>query len=126
MAVEIDNAQLKALMRLKPTIEDTAAMFECSSRTIDRYIRENFDCNFKEFRQRYMASSRHDLVRKALEMALSGNVPLLIFTLKNMCGWKDRPDIIDLDESESKQPVILSDAQLRELVGAARGLKAVK
>lgn len=125
VAVEINDAQLKVIMRLKPTIEDVAAYFECSSRTIARYIESKYSLNFKEFRHQHMVHTRHDLIRKAIEMATGGNVPMLIFCLKNLCDWKDRPELERESEGPEKPTVTLSDEQLEKLIKAARGLKAV-
>lgn len=90
---EIDKPKLENLMRLKPTLEDTAAFFEVSARTIERFIRTEYDLTFVEFRQQRMVHTRHALVRKALEKALKGDNTMLIFCLKNLCGWSDKQDI---------------------------------
>lgn len=90
----IDSGQLKALMRMKPSLKDTAAFFGCSEDTVERRIQENFGMSFADFRERNMIECRHSLVRKALQMAESGNVPMLTFALKNLCGWRDRQEEI--------------------------------
>lgn len=77
-------------MRLKPTLEDTAAHFECSTKTIQRFIRDNFDLDFVQFRDQNMVHTRHGIIRKAIEKAMAGDNTMLIFCLKNLCGWKDR------------------------------------
>lgn len=86
----IDDAKLKAFLRIKPTLADTAAFFECSERSVERYIRDNYDVTFVEFRDQNMVHTRHALIRKAIELALKGNTAMLIFSLKNLCGWKDK------------------------------------
>lgn len=89
----IEENKIKALMRLKPTLEDTAAFFECHPRTIERYIRDTFDLTFAEFRDQNMVHTRFGLVRKAISKAESGDNVMLIFCLKNLCGWRDKqPD----------------------------------
>lgn len=88
--VGIDAAQLKALMRLKPTLEDTAAFFECTTRTIERFIRKSYDLTFTEYREQKMVHTRFELVRTALNEAKKGNNIMLIFCLKNLCGWRDK------------------------------------
>jgi AraC-like DNA-binding protein len=86
----IDLDQLESLMRLKPTLADTAAFFKCSERTIERYIKDNFNVTFVEFRNQNMVHTRLTLVREALKQAQNGNTALLIFCLKNLCGWSDK------------------------------------
>lgn len=95
--VEIDFKQLEALMRFKPTAQDCAAFFKCSVDTIERRIKEftsteeNPDgLTFAEFREQNMVHTRMMLVRKALKEAENDNTTMLIFCLKNLCGWKDK------------------------------------
>ena len=95
--VNIDKEKLKALMRLKPTQGDTAAFFECSEDTIDRYIKKNFKVTYAEFREQNMVHTRFSLVRKALQKANNGDNVMLIFCLKNLCGWQDRTEQIISD-----------------------------
>lgn len=87
---EIPEDRLKALMRMNPTIKDTAAFFECSVETIEDRIKEYTGLSFPEFREQNMVHSRLNLIRKAMDMADKGNVPMLIFCLKNLCGWTDK------------------------------------
>lgn len=92
-SIKIDPEQLEALMRLKPTLEDTAAFFKCNARTIERFIRDNFDLTFVEFRQQNMVHTRLQLIREAIKQANSGNTAMLIFCLKNLCNWTDKVDV---------------------------------
>jgi hypothetical protein len=88
---EINIEQLKALMRLNPTLKDTAAFFECSEDTIERLIKSEFDgISYAAFREQNMVHTRMTLIRNALKMAEKGNPTMMIFCLKNLCGWKDR------------------------------------
>lgn len=93
MAVDIDPDKLDALMRLKPSLDDTAAFFKCSDKTIERYIKAHYDLTFVEFRLQRMVHTRHSLIRKALEKALGGDNTMLIFCLKNLCGWSDKHEV---------------------------------
>lgn len=47
---------------------------------------------FYEFREKYLGSTRIKLRQKAIQMGLSGDRTMLIFALKNLCAWKDKPD----------------------------------
>lgn len=94
----IDEKQLKALMRLKPSLQDAAAFFEVSDKTIETYVKERFGESFFDFREKNMVHTRLALVRNAIQQAQSGNTAMLIFCLKNLCGWKDRFDVVAAEE----------------------------
>ena len=83
--------KLKAFMRMKPTLLDTAAFFECGQTTVEAAVRDNFGMAFREFRQQNMVHTRMMLIRTALQKAERGDNCMLIFCLKNLCGWADQP-----------------------------------
>lgn len=87
---EEDLKKLKELMRLKPSLEDTAAFFECSKTTVEDAIRHHYDLTFREFREQNMVHTRLMLVRTAIQKAKSGDNTMLIFCLKNICKWADK------------------------------------
>jgi len=91
--IEIDLPKLKALCRLRPTLADVAAFFECSEDTIEKVIRREFSKRFTEFRDQNMVETRFMLIRTALQQAKTGNTAMLIFCLKNLCGWVDKQQI---------------------------------
>lgn len=99
--VPIDEEQLRAFLRIKPTLEDTAAWFRCSARTIERYIRKNFDKTYVEFRHENMVHTRHDLIRKAISKAMNGDNVMLIFCLKNLCDWVDKAEVKDISPEKT-------------------------
>jgi hypothetical protein len=89
----LDIVRLKALMRLKPTLEDTAAFFEVNPSTIEKFIKREFGkITFSEFRDQNMVHTRFNLIRTAIQKAEKGDNVMLIFCLKNLCGWKDKWD----------------------------------
>ena len=98
--LKIDATQLTALMRLKPSLADTAAFFSCSEDTIERFIRRVHKVGFADFREQNMVHTRFSLIRKALEKAQAGDNVMLIFTLKNLCGWQERPEPPPLPQEE--------------------------
>lgn len=91
-AKEFNEKKLKALMRLKPTMEDVAAFFECGTRTVESHIRNKFNLSFSEFREQNMVHTRFMLIRTAIQKAEKGDNVMLIFCLKNLCGWRDKPE----------------------------------
>ncbi|MCX5844289.1 MAG: hypothetical protein NT022_11210 [Deltaproteobacteria bacterium] len=91
-SLEIDTDQLLLFMRMKPTLEDTAAFFGTSHRTIERIIKRNWGLGFVQFREQHAVKTRYDLIRKALieSMKTPVNTQVLIFALKNLAGWSDK------------------------------------
>lgn len=99
---EIPLEQLKALMRLNPTLKDTAAFFECSEDTIINKVEEYTGSrDFSAFREENMVHTRFSLVRNALKMAEKGNPAMMIFCLKNLCGWKDKHEVSADDDTKN-------------------------
>lgn len=88
----ISSQALVALMRMKPSLRDTAAFFSVSEDTIERYIAREYEMSFAEFREAHMVECRHELIRKAYNMALSGDRAMLALCLKHMCGWGERAE----------------------------------
>lgn len=101
--VIIDPKQLEAFMRMKPSLADTAAFFKCGETSIADYIRTNYDKTFREFREQNMVHTRHELIRTAIDKARKGDNVMLIFCLKNLCGWSDKPEKEQDDADKYKQ-----------------------
>lgn len=96
---DVDMDQLAALMRMKPTLADCAAFFKVSQDTIERRIKRATGLSFAEFRDQNMVHTRMQLIRSALERSKKSDT-MLIFCLKNLCGWQDK---IEPDVPEEKE-----------------------
>lgn len=82
---------LDMLLQFKPSLADTATLMKCSEDTLEIFIKKKYKVTFSEYRDKRMASVRMTLVQKAIEMARNGDRVMLIFCLKNLCGWTDNP-----------------------------------
>lgn len=91
----LDREEFEAFCRLNPTLKDAAAFFKLSEDTIERRCKEWEYTGFADARQQNMVHTRLKLIRKAVSMAEGGNVPMLIFALKNLCGWVDKHEKIE-------------------------------
>lgn len=102
--------ELKEIMRLAPTLKDVSAFFDVSEDTIERTIRQNYDLTFAEFKDQNMVHTRFSLIRKAIQEATKDrpNTAMLIFALKNLCGWKDRFDEVKLPEEGDDNTIYLA------------------
>lgn len=114
---DIDLDQLAALCRMKPTQKDCADFFKVSVDTIARKIKDASGLTFAEFRDQNMVHTRFSLIRKAIKKAENGDNTMLIFCLKNMCGWRDKPPE---DEEGDKDTWNLSSDQIKALVSAVK------
>lgn len=110
----INEEQLRSLMALRPKSQDVAAFFKCSIDTLERYLRKNFNMTFAEFREENTAGTRFSLSRTAIEKALAGDNVMLIFCLKNFCGWSNEP-VKEVEEPENKYKQ-MSTVELIKLV----------
>ena len=113
--MELNTINLSNLMRFRPSLAETANWFKVSEDTIERKIKKFEKCTFKEFRDRYSGHLKMKLQDKAIDMAMSGNTTMMIFCLKNLCGWNDKV------EQQNQEPHVIRLAYSNEdLKNAAR------
>lgn len=96
-AKELDWSKLDGLLQFKPTLKVCADFLDLSPKTIENKIREKYDCTFSEYRDRQMGTVKVKLQQKAIQMALEGHATMLIFSLKNLCGWSDKVEEVNID-----------------------------
>lgn len=80
---------LDKVLQYKPSLSDTAEIMKVSEDTVENRIKELHGVTFSEYRNKKMANVRLTLVQKAIQMANTGDRTMLIFCLKNYCGWQD-------------------------------------
>ena len=98
-AIDFDWSKLDAVLAYGAALKDCAGIMGVSDRTIERRIREKYDMKFVEYRDIKMSKTRLSLQQKAVNSALQkDNTTMLIFCLKNMCGWTDRERVEDKQE----------------------------
>jgi hypothetical protein len=93
---------------MNPTLKDASAFFKCSEDTIERRCKEFGYNDFADARQQNMVHTRLKLIRGALAMAEKGNPALMIFCLKNLCGWADKMETRHDVTDEAKQGLKLA------------------
>lgn len=98
--IEFNWDKLEALCQYRPFLSDVSEYLGVSEDTVERYIKKRYGITFAEFRDKKMFRTRFNLTEKALQMALSGNVTMMIFCLKNLCGWADKTEIKTNTEKE--------------------------
>jgi len=84
--VKIDLGELEKLGGLQCTIDEIAAFFGVSSRTIERRCKM---LKFREIIDNARAKGRVSVRRSLFKLANQGNVAAAIFLSKNLLGYKD-------------------------------------
>ncbi len=92
---EFDWPKLNAILQYSATKADCADVMEVSEDTIERRIKKEYGLTFAAYRTKKMGKVRIMLVQKAIEQAKSGNATMMIFCLKNLCGWADKQEVIE-------------------------------
>jgi hypothetical protein len=86
----IDGAELKKLMAFHPSRQEAADWFEVSVSTLDRFIKREYACTYEEFRDKGFVRTKMAIKRKQIEMALSGDRVMLIWTGKQYLGQSEK------------------------------------
>ena len=91
--VEINWTKLDSFLQFKASKRVCSLLMEVSEDTIDARIKETYDCNFTEYAAKKFEPIKLKLVQKAISKALDGDNVMLIFSLKNLCGWADKQEV---------------------------------
>lgn len=102
MITDFDWKVLDAILQFKPTGKVCAEIMGVSHDTIERRIKEKFNMTFAEYRESKMAGMKMNLSKKQYEVAMSGNVTMLIWLGKQ---WLDQKEKV---EENSTQEIKLS------------------
>ena len=103
--IPLDWDKLDAILQFKPSVRTTAEMLNMSHDTLERRIRSKHNMSFGEYRELKMGRVVLKLQQKAINKALDGDNTMLIFCLKNLCGWGDNPTP-KIDDTELEYPEI--------------------
>jgi len=87
---ELDWKTLDNILQFGARLLDCSDLCEVSEDLIQKRIREKFDCTFSEYRERKMSKMRMKLLQKQYDVAMKGNVALLIWLGKQHLGQKDK------------------------------------
>ena len=116
--LEIDEEQLEKLAAIDCSLEEMALVLGCSVSTIQR----NFDQAIKKGR----AQGRASLRRRQFELAMSGNVTMLIWLGKVRLGQKEKQAIehsgsVEVDVDEIRERFADRIAGVRSRMDAGNG-----
>jgi len=88
--IDIDWTQLDSYLQLKASKRTCALLIGVSEDVVEARIKEKYECTFREYAEKAISPVKLKLVQKALSKALDGDNTMLIFCLKNICGWADK------------------------------------
>lgn len=93
-------AVFDAILQFNSTKVQAAIIMNLSIDTIERRIKEKYNLNFEDYKAQATQIIKLRLQQKAIQMAFEGNTSMMIFCLKNICGWKDKFE----DERQEEAP----------------------
>lgn len=114
--IEIKEDVFDLLMEIPfVTMSAICAVLECSPDVIEKYIKQKFGCNFTELKEQKAGNMTLRLAAKQYEMAMKGNVPLLIWLGKQYLGQTEKQKITAERVEGSSSPVLVLPSNGREL-----------
>ncbi len=90
----IDFELLKNLCKIQCTKDEICAIFDIDEKTLTARIREQYSEGFSDYYKKAAAGGIASLRRKQFEVAMGGNVTMLIWLGKNMLKQTDRVEMI--------------------------------
>lgn len=100
--VEIDWKVLNSYLQLRTSKKACALLLDVSEDTIENRIKEEHGCTFTEYSEKQVAPVQLKLAQKAINLALGGNVTMLIFCLKNINCWSDKNEVVSVSDPSIK------------------------
>lgn len=101
------------------TTEEIAWIVGISRDTIERRLKEKYgdDMTFAEYRRQKAGKLRATLLAKQWDVAMGGNVSMLIWLGKNYLGQKDRSEVDNIlrKSDDDKKLDSLSDKEVDEI-----------
>lgn len=89
---EIDWDTVDKLCAIHCTGEEIASVMQVHYDTLNNRCNEAYGVNFSEYYKKASASGKMSLRRKQYEVAMAGNVSMLIWLGKNMLNQRDHVD----------------------------------
>ena len=91
--IDINWEEFDKLCSLQCTLDEVAMYFDCSPDTIERRVQEKYDRTWTEVYDEKRGAGKIAIRRKQFQVALRGNVRMLIWLGKQWLGQRDMQDI---------------------------------
>lgn len=111
--IELDWKLLDSILEFGARCIDCAGILECSEDTIQTKIKESFGMTFSEYRLLKMSKMRTRLLQKQVDVALKGNVAMLIWLGKQVLHQTEKQEI---SQTITEKPLKLSKEERLEMV----------
>lgn len=89
------------------TAEEIAAWFHCDTDTVTNAVKREKGCTFSEYFSTKKAAGRVPLRRKQMQVALGGNVAMLIWLGKQLLSQTDKLQHVDPLSAKSELAKLL-------------------
>lgn len=97
---EIVKDQFEKLCSMFCTLIEIADFFDCSDDTIENWCKRTYKKTFSEVHKRKSSKGKMSIRRKQFEVAMSGNVTMLIWFGKQYLGQTDKMSFAEDDNFE--------------------------
>ena len=87
---DIDKQQFENLCAMQCTLNEIAAWFDCSDRTIERWCNRTYGEGFVDVFKQKRGKGQIAVRRALYQAATKGNTTAMIFWLKNHAGMADQ------------------------------------
>jgi hypothetical protein len=91
--IELNWEQLDALCAIQCTAKEISEVLKISVDTIERRVKKKFKQTFAEYFEQKRQAGFASIRRKQYEMAMAGNVTLLIWIGKQYLGQSDKNEL---------------------------------
>lgn len=88
--IQIDWDEFDKLLALQATQEELAGWFNCSTDTIERAVKREHKISFADYSHQKRMPGKISLRRTMWQLAMAGNVPMLIWLSKQHLGFTDK------------------------------------
>lgn len=97
---ELDWRLIDSILQYGASLVDCSDICEMSEDSVQNKIKAKYGVTFSEYRDRKKSKMRMKLRQKQFDLALKGNVPLLIWLGKQELGQSDRAENTNTDKIE--------------------------
>lgn len=108
--IALDWEEFDKLCGLQCTLREIACWFKCSEDTIENHVKRRHKMDFSDYFEQKRGTGKIALRRKQYDIAMNGNVTMLIWLGKQYLGQAEKLEQ-KLDTNQGQQVVIVLPAQ---------------